>query len=245
MPTTTFTQFEITKKQPRLHEVFWLGQCERDVPADDTWLSPQELVSLGSLRFAKRRADWRLGRWTAKGAVRAYLDIPELREIEIIAASDGAPQVRLTHRPAAVTISLSHRGGRAMCALSAANSALGCDIELVEPRSEAFIADYFTAEEQLVITGADLARQFLLANLFWSAKESALKALRRGLRQDTRSLTVSLLDEAASDDGGIWHPLQIQEEPGKIFRGWWQTGQRIVRTIVASPAPDLPGLLNL
>src|SRR5207248_6967090 len=108
MLTTTSTHLEIAKKQPKLHEVFWLEQCEADVPGDDTWLSPQELVSLDGLRFAKRRADWRLGRWTAKCAIGAYLDLQALREIEIIAASDGAPEVRLSKRHAGVTISLSH-----------------------------------------------------------------------------------------------------------------------------------------
>ena len=245
MPTTTSTQFEIASRRPKLHEVFWLEQSDAAVPAEDTWFSPQELISLAGLRFARRRADWRLGRWTAKCAVSAYLGIPALREIEIIAADDGAPQVRLSKEPGAVTVSLSHRGGLAMCVVSAANSALGCDLELVEPRSEAFITDYFTVEEQLRINDADPAQRSLLANLLWSAKESALKALRTGLRQATQSLNVALLDEVASDKTGIWHPLQVQAECGKIFRGWWQTRQEMVRTIVASPDPSPTPLLKL
>jgi hypothetical protein len=36
------------------------------VPAENDWLSAIEGVCLNSMRFAKRRNDWRLGRWTAK-----------------------------------------------------------------------------------------------------------------------------------------------------------------------------------
>ena len=69
--------------------------------------------------------------------------------------------------------------------------ALGCDLELVEPRSDRFVADYLTAAEQQLVLGAGPERD-LVANLIWSAKESALKVLRVGLRRDTRSVEVTL-----------------------------------------------------
>ena len=46
--------------------VAWLEQSEADLPPHDDWLSVDEALQLDRLRFAKRRADWRLGRWTAK-----------------------------------------------------------------------------------------------------------------------------------------------------------------------------------
>ena len=76
--------------------IYWLEQSARDVPADDNWLCPNELACLKNLRFAKRRADWRLGRWTAKRTVSACLDWPAysqiLAKIEIRATSSGAPE---------------------------------------------------------------------------------------------------------------------------------------------------------
>ena len=36
-------------------------------------------------------------------------------------------------------ISLSHRAGRAICCVSTSIAALGCDLELIEPRSSGFI----------------------------------------------------------------------------------------------------------
>ena len=54
--------------------VFWLEQTEADVPPSNDWLGPAELDRCNAFRFAKRRNDWRLGRWTAKCALAAYLD---------------------------------------------------------------------------------------------------------------------------------------------------------------------------
>ncbi len=52
--------------------------------------------------------------------------------------------------------------------------------------SDAFVADYFAPEEQTLIAHSSPADRELMLALLWSAKESALKALREGLRLDTR-----------------------------------------------------------
>lgn len=57
-------------------QVYWLEHRAEDVPPMDDWLSAGETVSLNGFRFAKRRADWRLGRWTAKHAVASFLNLP-------------------------------------------------------------------------------------------------------------------------------------------------------------------------
>ena len=79
--------------------VYWLEQTEADVPAENDWLSANEAVCLNGMRFAKRRADWRLGRWTAKRALSVYLDVPAhpqvFKKIEIRPAPSGAPEVFL------------------------------------------------------------------------------------------------------------------------------------------------------
>ena len=54
----------------------WLEQTEADLPAANDWLSAGERLRLDGMRFAKRHADWRLGRWTAKRALAAYLNLP-------------------------------------------------------------------------------------------------------------------------------------------------------------------------
>jgi len=225
--------------------VYWLEQTEADVPAENDWLSTEESVCLNGLRFAKRRADWRLGRWTAKCAVASLLkmlaDPPALAKIEIRPAPSGAPEVFLTNDPLPVTVSISHRSGAAICTVAWSGVDLGCDQEVIEPRSEAFVADYFTQDEQALVAQVGGAERDRLLTLLWSAKESALKALREGLRLDTRSVAVTPVDWAFDLNG--WSPLRVCAE-GRSFQGWWQPADSVVRTIVADPPSDSPILLN-
>jgi 4'-phosphopantetheinyl transferase len=250
-------------------DVYWLEQSEVDVPTGDDWLSESEVARLSSLRFPKRRADWRLGRWTAKCGIAASLglggDRPSLREIEISAAATGQPEVTLVEGAEAVTISLSHRDGIAICAVARGSVMLGCDLEVVETRSDAFTADYFTLQEQEVIAETSEERRPLLVTLLWSAKESVLKARHVGLRADTRSVAVNALDwpghwleetearaiegdrppESASTSIANWRQLQLQCADGADFRGWWQHAGNTVRTIVSVPPPAAPIELGL
>jgi 4'-phosphopantetheinyl transferase len=245
--------------------VYWLEQTEADVPADNDWLSANEVAYLNAMCFAKRRADWRLGRWTAKRALSAILDMPAcslFRKIEIRAAPSGAPEVLVDSQPAAVTISLSHRCGVAACAVALSDVKMGCDLELIEPRSEAFVADYFTIEEQALVARASAAERPRLLALLWSGKEGALKALREGLRLDTRSVIV--IPCATSFDFNGWSQLRVRytgsryrgrdtgdHYPGdrysgdQIFHGWWQHADGIVRTVVAAPPPHSPVRLRI
>jgi len=230
-------------------DTYWLEQTEADLPAHDDWLSPNEAALLGRMRFAKRRADWRLGRWTAKRAAAAYLNLPAdpraLREIEVRPATSGAPELLVANRRAAITISISHRAGIAACALATRDVALGCDLELIEPRDAGFVADYFTAEEQALIARTPEQDRPRLVTLLWSAKESALKALREGLRVDTRSLAVTLPDHKHAHTGlDPWRSLQVRYAGGEVFRGWWQSTDEIVRTLVGAPDPNAPVLLE-
>ena len=220
--------------------VYWLEQSERDLPAEDDWLSASEAVCLNALHFAKRRVDWQLGRWTAKCALSAYLAVPAhsemFKKIDIRPASDGAPEAFIGGQAAGVTISLSHRSGMAICAVAATGVDLGCDLELVEPRSDSFIADYFAIEEQGRIAQASVGDRHRLVTLLWSAKESTLKALGVGLRLDTRCVQVSPADGQGPE---LWRPLQVRYE-GQIFRGWWQSTGSLLRTLVAAPPARMP-----
>jgi len=247
-------------------DVYWLEQSEANLPVGDDWLSASETARLATMRFAKRRNDWRLGRWTAKNALAYYLKVPAhprvLASIEILPAPSGAPEVFFQGKPAAATISLSHRGGNAACAVARSSGVLGCDLELIEPRSDAFVSDYFTAEEQAFVAAASLLDRSRLLALLWSAKESALKALRTGLRLDTRSVIVRALaelrpesPEARTSSGDqvclirsaegfdTWRPLQVCRAEGQIFSGWWLFTRNLMRTLVAIPSPEPPILL--
>jgi 4'-phosphopantetheinyl transferase len=222
--------------------VYWLEQTEANVPAENDWLSANEAACLNGMRFAKRRTDWRLGRWTAKHALSVYLGVPAnsqiFKKIEIRAAPSGAPEAFFVNQPAAATISISHRAGIAVCAVAMSGVTMGCDLEMVEPRSDAFVADYFTVEEQALFARASAADRDRLLSLLWSAKESALKALQEGLRLDARSVIVTP-GNAAFDLHG-WSPIEVRHTDRRIFHGWWQHADSVVRTLVAAPPPNPP-----
>lgn len=227
-------------------DVYWLEQADADVPAENGWLNPAELLRLEALRVPKRRADWRLGRWTAKSAVAACLDGSyPLAAIEIRAAASGAPEVFVANQAAPVAISLSHRVGVACCAVARDALALGCDLELVESHSDAFVAGYFTAEEREMVARVSPGGRCELLTLLWSAKESALKALRVGLRCDTRSVVVQdpVVGDWSPSGGDAWCPLRVEHAGGE-FHGWWRLAANLVRTMLAAPQPRPPKVLS-
>ena len=246
--------------------VGWLEQSLADVPDEDTWLSADEKQRCDCFHIPKRRADWRLGRWTAKNAVAAYMNLPNgpgaLAAIVIRPAASGAPEVSLRDQPASVGISISHRANVGVCAVAPSGVMLGCDLELVEPRTPAFLADYFTTEEQAMVAASDLSERDRLAALLWSAKESALKALRVGLRIDTRCIEVSLGENssttptdslkstarASSSNVPLqvedWRPLVVTHLNGQSFQGWWMLAGELIRTMVSVPASSAPRMVS-
>jgi 4'-phosphopantetheinyl transferase len=213
----------------------WLMQTAADIPRADAWLSAAERAHLATLTVVRRRLDWRLGRWTAKCAVARIDGRPELTlaRIAIIATESGAPLALLDSTPAPYTISIGHAAGRALCVVGPPAVALGCDIERLEPRSDAFVADYFTAAERAVVEQAASDDRASLVTLIWSAKEAALKALREGLRLDTREVEV---EPAAAPPVQGWCPLVIAHTPsGMRFEGWWRDAGGLVATVAAAP----------
>lgn len=219
--------------------VWWLTQALAELPAADDWLAPAERARLAGLHAPGRRADWLLGRWTAKrvlgprlGAAREPLAPGRL---EITAAGDGAPEAFVDGRRAPWTVSLSHRAGRALCAVARDPAVLGCDLEVIEDRDPALVADFFAAPERALVDRVDAAARRWLIPLLWSAKESALKALRTGLRDDPRDVVVALVPGAAAG----WHPLQVRHtETGAALAGWWRPADRFVLTIVDTAGRD-------
>lgn len=232
--------------------IAWLLQSGADLPADDVWLAPAERETQDRLRLPPRRAQWRLGRWTAKVALARWLDLPRgaFARLELRVAADGAPEPWADGAPLPMVLSLSHCGEQGLVALADAPLALGADLERVEARSAAFVRDYFTATEQRWLAAAALAggAEALAerATLLWSAKESALKALRTGLRRDTRSVEVVVppalpvvpgaAATAPPGAGAAWAPLLVQDlERARRFSGAWCRSGDQVLTVVAEP----------
>lgn len=208
----------------------WLTALDADVPRGSGWLSPVELEVLDGLSVLKRRSDWRLGRWAAKRAVAAWLRC-DVGQVEVVAADDGAPEARVDGRPGPVSLSLSHRAGHALALVGEPGLPLGCDLELVEPRSDAFVTTWLGAGEQRLVAEAPEPDRPRVANLLWSAKEAAAKARRQGLRVDVRRAGVAL--GSPRSDG--WAPMRVTwSEEGLETDGWWREDGEFILTVAAS-----------
>ena len=234
----------------------WHSLGERSLPEARDWLAAGELERVSAMRFTKRQGEWLLARWTAKQALAVVLGVADdpasLARLEIRTIiggeAQGAPEVFVDGLRYEIGISLTDRADWAVCVIGAVEE-LGCDLELVEPRSDRFVRDYFTPSEQASVADPPFESSGdAIANLIWSAKESALKVLRTGLRRDTRSVEVSLPLEQAVDG---WQPLRVQTEEGRNLPGWWrQYGEFLLTVVTGRPVPppraltDPPGLVN-
>ena len=193
----------------------------RDVPESDEWLGPRERECARRLGLPRRRAAWRAGRWAAKRAVAECMAL-EPGRVEILPAADGAPEAWAGDELLPVSVSLSHRDGVAAAVAAPRGYDAGCDVEVVEPRSAGFAADWFTAEERAAVERAAPSARDELVALIWSAKESVLKVLRTGLRVDTRSVEVALARDGFEADTAE-----------RTICGWWKRDGRFVITAAA------------
>jgi 4'-phosphopantetheinyl transferase len=231
--------------------IYWLIQTTADHPnllqdaPPKGLLSKEETAVYNNLKTAKRRQDWLLGRWTAKKLLQELIrgnngQTISSELISIIAAEDGAPSVRID--PAAgksdlqFTISISHSHDTSFCAaVQNPEWVLGADLEWVEARPPRFIDDYFTDKERVFLQGIAPQLLDMYVTAFWSAKEAALKAVRQGLRFDTRSIECQLEDvESALED---WVPIQFRwcRQAAELhlpkLKGWWKSTGKYVLTL--------------
>lgn len=225
-------------------KIFYLTQTAADLPEDKSWLTPTERGVLHGFMFEKRRNDWLLGRWTAKQALALHLGLDQssLARLEVLAQKDGAPLAMLDGIPRPVAISLSHSDSHAICAISDDNSAVGCDIEHIEPRDHSFTETFLTAREQHWVRTISTSIQALAVTLLWSTKESVLKATHEGLTADTWSVEV---DGTGSLQDMDWQPLHAKKVGGgKDFVGWWRHQDDFVLTLASDHAVEAPILLT-
>lgn len=201
------------------------------VPPGDEWLGPDERAVQARLRLAKRRDAWRLGRFTAKKLLIGAERSDRLDQVQILAAEDGAPEAFVDGQPIPGSISITHRSGVAAC-VAADSAQVGCDLEAIEPRSQRFVDDFFTDHEREAARRVEPRLRDRFVALTWSAKESALKVLRVGLRRDTRSVEVELRHVDASH--GTWLPVMTTVSPeNRKLSGWWRLRGNLVLTVVS------------
>lgn len=206
-------------------------------------LSPLERARVAALRVPKRRRELALGRLTARRALAAALPARAFAELAVHAAADGAPEPYARDEPLPVALSISHSAGRALAAVrpwpAGATAApacwLGADCEQLAPRSAGLQEDHFTADERAQVAAAPAPLQPLAATLLWSAKESALKASRQGLREALARVSVAFATDDLLARGSAWRPLRVTLPAAPHgLTGFWCTNTDLVLTVVGA-----------
>lgn len=221
-----------------MSRILWHASGIAEVPDGSAWMDDVEAHRFARMRYAKRLSEARLGRWTAKQTVTRALDRDashaSLASVIVRNAADGAPELFVDEEPETYTIAMTDRADWAVTALRQGPERIGCDLELVEPRSSRFVSDFFTPAE---VRQVEAGHHNLLANLIWSAKESSLKVLRTGLRRDTRTVEVTL----EQGDDSTWTPFTVAVDRGPIrHHGWWIRYGEFVLTVAAEVPVDPP-----
>lgn len=186
-------------------------------------LSPHELSTYNQKPDSKK-ADFLLGRWVAKHCLREYFkrstgSVYPLSSFEVRPAEGGAPTVwvdasiRKQSALGLPHISISHTEGPIAVVrviLSGACQGVGVDVEFVRPWNEFLVSRYLTEAEYQFIKKSPLSEREKLATVFWSLKESYLKALGVGLRKHPQ--TVDML--------GFKESAHFEKEIGNVTGGW-------------------------
>jgi 4'-phosphopantetheinyl transferase len=217
--------------------VRWHRTDAGEVPSQDAWLTSAERAVLAGLTIAKRRGDWRLGRWAAKTLVAAVLDVPP-DNVEVWAADDGAPEAFVDGSASGLSLSLSHRDGVAVAAVTPSPTVVGIDLETIEPRSDAFVREWLSDVERAALPGAGAARDVQVL-CSWTGKEASAKVLRGGLRLAVRHAVVTAAPPGGSAE---WSPLLVTWTRDRVeHQGWWRVADnRSVIAVVTDPRTDPP-----
>ncbi len=158
-----------------------------------------------------------------------------LERVEVRAADDGAPEAFVDGIPTDLSLSLSHRDGVAVAAVAPLPTRVGIDLETLEPRSDAFVREWLSGEEQAALPTAGEARDVGVL-CCWTGKEASAKVMREGLRLDVRHAVV-----AADPSTTHWAPLEVTWRAERVsHRGWWRRDRVGVLAIVTDPPTTHP-----
>jgi 4'-phosphopantetheinyl transferase len=172
-------------------------------------MNPSELEEGKRYRHAGRYRQWLLGRSAAKTLMEKQVRLPA-RQIHVRRTGDGWPQPLTPEGiPLPVSLSISHTGERALCAVCPDGEGIvGADIEVVAEKPQPMLEDFYTDEERLALACLDVDEQARVATVYWCIKEAVLKARRTGLSEDAKAVSVRSLGKPAPNGG--WSRAEVE-----------------------------------
>ncbi len=182
-----------------------IDRFETDI---DKILSEEEGRAYRKLTIPKRKHEWLASRVLAKCLVAKVFAEQDLHmcEVEVHKEASGMPFIVVDGKRTG-RLSLSHSGNATIVAFSPDSDArVGVDIERLEERTAQMTDLFFTPHESRWVASFEGYQLSLAQNLVWSAKESYLKAIGKGLHLDTRKVAIGNVD-LVNSNSGIWHDI--------------------------------------
>lgn len=149
------------------------------LPPAEEFLSPRELKTYNGFKVEKRRREWLGGRYALKKLASGFF-IFDIRQIEVVNRTSGQPILGVPGG-CSLPVSITHSGDFAAAAIAMAGMGIGVDMEVIEPRSTAWMKQSFGDDEL-----SSTAPVFLTE--LWAKKEAVLKFMGVGLSLDTRDI---------------------------------------------------------
>lgn len=203
-------------------------EAQRDLSA---WLCEAEVAEYQALIIPKRRDEWLAGRILVKKTYSEQI-APAIhpRQLQILREPSQKPELLLNEQSTGMSISISHSHGWVAAALDPSGHPMGIDLERVEARDPAFLADYFTATEKNWIAQDGNLTPDQKITLIWSSKESVLKSLGLGLHLDPLRVEVSgiMVPTVVSEWGSGRAMVKTDEREVECFLRWQMMGEMVI-----------------
>lgn len=193
-------------------------------------LSPDERDRAATYRFERDRASFIAGRYLLRRLLSAHAGtLPG--EIVLVADEHGKLSLEGRDRP---QFSLSNADGLVAVAVAAGCERIGIDCERADTKIEEVTLDtYCSLDERRWLDELPAHQRARAAVELWTLKESHLKALGVGLREDPRTVAFAWKDGIPvmlGDDRYQWHHRLVE------------SGSQHVVALAACSQSGLPGM---
>jgi 4'-phosphopantetheinyl transferase len=175
-------------------------------------LSPDERERAATYYFDRDRASFVAGRYLLRRLLSVHTGISPSK---LLLSPDNRGKLRLEGRERP-QFSLANTDGLVAVAVASACDHLGIDCERADTEIEAAAVDsYCSADERRWLAELPASERGRAAAAFWTLKESHLKALGVGLREDPRNVAFSWKDGIpvmvdGSDRDRRWHHRLVE-----------------------------------
>ncbi|MCH4547644.1 MULTISPECIES: 4'-phosphopantetheinyl transferase superfamily protein [Rhizobium] len=195
-------------------------------------LSPDERERAATYRFDQDRASFIAGRYLLRRLLSEHIGTPP-NKVPLSPDNRGKLRLEGRERP---QFSLANAGGLVAVAVASGCDHVGIDCERVDTEIEAAAVDsYCSADERRWLAELPAPERARAAVALWTLKESHLKALGVGLREDPRNVAFSWKD-------GI--PVMV--DGGDRDRRWHhrlvESGSQHVVALAACSRSGFPGI---